>query len=64
MNSQFGNHNCENSQSNSHSNQYGNHAYDREHDKYIREKIRQAPKELLEKAEKYDWSLETIASMV
>lgn len=44
--------------------QFGNHCYDREHDEYLRSKLRYASKELLEKAEKYGWSPETIASMV
>lgn len=46
------------------SSQFGNHNYDREHEAYLRSKIRQAPPELLEKAKKYGWSDETIASMV
>ncbi len=44
--------------------QFGNHCYDREHDEWLRSRIRFASKELLEKAEEYDWSAETIASMV
>lgn len=46
------------------SSQYGNHSYDREHDEYLREKLAKVTPELREKAEMYDWSDETLASMV
>lgn len=45
-------------------NQFNNHNYDRKHEAYLRHKIKQASPELLEKAKDYDWSDDTIASMV
>jgi hypothetical protein len=44
--------------------QFGNHNYDAEHDEWLRRRISMASPELLEKAARYDWSAETIASMV
>lgn len=44
--------------------QFGNHNYDAEHEEWLRSRIRLASPELLEEAYKYDWSPETIASMV
>lgn len=44
--------------------QFGNHNYDPEHERYLRDAYRKASPELLEKARKYGWSPETVASMV
>lgn len=44
--------------------QFGNHCYDEEHEQYLKRKLSMASEELLEKAARYDWSRETIASMV
>lgn len=65
MNSQFGNHNApgyEHTPDND--SQFGNHGYDPDHSKWVRSQIAKASPELMEKAARYDWSAETIASMV
>lgn len=66
MNSQFDNHNTpsHNHTSGDVNSQFGNHNYDRDHSRWVREQIAKADPELLERAAKYDWSAETIASMV